>query len=368
MRKICFLRMNLAVGQPSKNSGFFLCPTALAKCILIKKGFIMKKLILFASFFVLFVSTACGMTTNFNFQTIEGSGKIATESREVAGFERVEVCCGMELFLIQGNTESLKIEADDNLMDDIATSVVGNRLEIKYREMNNVSYQPSKAVKLYLTVKDLRGVSISGGGYFETETISSESFDLALSGGSDAQIGVLTTGNVDVNISGGGKLEANTIDGDQIVMGFSGGSDAQTETLKATSVNVGNSGGGAFEVDVCEVDRLDISLSGSSNAQIMDLTAQKLNLEASGGGVIRMAGVVAEQDISLSGGSSLRAGDLQSEATAFSASGGGDSTVWATETLSAHLMGGSSLDYYGLPEITEQGISGGGDLESLGER
>jgi hypothetical protein len=173
---------------------------------------------------------------------------------------------------------------------------------------------------------------------------------------------------MDVNISGGGKLRASVIEGGQIVMGFSGGSDADIETITATSVNIGNSGGGTLEVDACEVDRFDLNLSGSSDAEIIDLTAQKLNLEASGGGVTHMAGIVVEQEISLSGGSSLRAGDLQSEDIAFSASGGGDSTVWATETLSAHLTGGSSLGYYGNPQIIDQSISGGGDLDSLGER
>jgi len=328
----------------------------------------MKKLLLFTSLLVLFVSTACGMISNFSFQTIEGSGNIVTESRDVAGFERVEVCCGMELYLIQSSAESLEIEADDNLMDELSAAVIGNRLEIKYRQTNNVSFQPSKPVKLYLTVKDLQGVSLSGGGYLEAENLNSESFDLALSGGSDADIRELTTGDIDVNISGGGKLMAGLIEGDQLVMGFSGGSSAQIETLIASSVNVGNSGGGVFEADICEVDQLHLNLSGSSDANISTLTANRLKLEASGGGIVRIAGTVVGQDISLSGGSSLKAGDLRSERTDFSASGGGNSTVWATEILSVHLMGGSSLSYYGQPEIPEQSISGGGDLDALGAR
>ena len=238
---------------------------------------------------------------------------------------------------------SLEIVADSNLMEDILTPIEGNRLEIRYRQMNNISYQPSKPVQLYLTVKDVRGVSISGGGYFEAETITNEGFDLALSGGSDAQISELSTGDMDVNISGGGKLKAGSIEGDQIVMGFSGGSDAQIETLKAHNINIGNSGGGTFEVDDCEADQLDLNLSGSSGAQIKTFTGEILNLKASGGGVIRIAGKVTEQEVSLSGGSSFKAGDLQSEHTAFSASGGGDSVVWTTNSLSVNLNGRQQL-------------------------
>jgi hypothetical protein len=116
------------------------------------------------------------------------------------------------------------------------------------------------------------------------------------------------------------------------------------------------------------VDQLHLYLSGSSNANIATLAADSLNLEASGGGLVRITGTVLEQDVSLNGGSRFKADNLRSEQAKFSASGGGDSTVWVTETLSVHLMGGSSLDYYGQPEIIDESISGGGELDALGAR
>ena len=328
----------------------------------------MKKLLLFISVFVVFVSTACGITSNLQFEVIEGSGNIVTEVRNVSGFEQVEVCCGMELYLVQGDRETLEIKADDNFMDEIITSVVGNRLEIKYQQTNNVSYRPSNPVQLYLTMEDVRGVALSGGGYLEFDRVNSESFDLSLSGGSDAWIGELTTGNIDLSVSGGGKLNAGSIAGDQVVMRFSGGSAAQLETLTAASVDVGNSGGGTFAADACEVDQLDLDFSGSSDAEILALKAETLRLNVSGGGIIEISGEVAEQDVSLAGGSRYQAADLKSERTTFSASGGDDSSVWVMDTLSVGLSGGSSLGYYGNPQIVDQNISGGGDLDSLGER
>ena len=151
----------------------------------------MKKPLVFISIFVLLVTAACGFTGSFGFQTIHGSGNIVTESRQVSGFDSVEVCCGMELYLTQGGSESLEIEADDNFMDEIITIVQGDRLEIKYSQMNNVSYQPTKPVLLYLSMEDIHGVAISGGGYFEVDSIDSQSLDLSLSGGSDAWIAEL---------------------------------------------------------------------------------------------------------------------------------------------------------------------------------
>lgn len=332
------------------------------------KGKIMKRITFIFSLFVLFVSVACGLTTNIGFQTIQGSGKIVSESRDVSGFTDVEVCCGMELYLTQGDVESLEIEADDNFMEEIITTVVGNRLEVKYERMNNVNYNPSQPVKIYLTMVDVLGVSLSGGGYLEADTLESEGFDLSLSGGSDAWIADLVTGNMDVSVSGGGELNAQSIQGDQTRMDFSGGSDAQIENLTTTSTDISNSGGGNIDIDSCETEKLKLTLSGGSDGVINSLDAETLEISSSGGGTVEVAGSVTGQTISMSGGSRYLAEDLKSDTTSFSGSGGGRSTAWVLETLLVNLSGGSVLEYYGSPSITNSSSSSSSELVPLGER
>lgn len=111
--------------------------------------------------------TACSLSSGFGFQTIRGSGKVIDEAREVSGFYQVEVCCGMELYLTQGKSESLRIQTDDNLLEKIETRIVNGKLEITYREDTNVIYRPSQPVRLYLSAVELQAVSVSGGGLFE---------------------------------------------------------------------------------------------------------------------------------------------------------------------------------------------------------
>jgi hypothetical protein len=288
----------------------------------------MKNIIIFFSIVILITTAACGMTSNIGYQTVRGSGNITTENRQVSGFERVKVCCGMELFLTQGETESLEIEADDNLIDEIITRVVDGTLDVKYQRDNNVSYRPTQAVRIYLSAVEMQAVSISGGGYLECSAINSQLFDLDMSGGSDAMIAGLTSDDIKINISGGGEMIAGPMNGDHAMMNFSGGSDAE----------------------------------------ILALAVEELSVDASGGGTIKVSGSVTEQDISLSGGSTFKAGDLKSLHTSFSASGGGDSTIWATETLSVQLMGDSDLAYYGQPQIFNPSFSGDSELDPLGER
>ena len=259
---------------------------------------------------------------------MRGSGKIITQTREVSKFERVDVCCGMELYLTQGSHESLEIKADDNLLDEIRTDVVNGTLEIRYRTSSNVNYWPTEPVRLYLSAVVVRQVSISGGGEFEVDTLKTDRFDLDLSGGSDANIGNLSADQITINVSGGGDITA-----DQLV-----------------------------------ADRLDVDLSGGSDAEIRDLTADIFTLNNSGGGTASVGGSVNDQKIDLSGGSNFQGDDLESQSTTISCSGGGNSKIWVTETLEVDLSGGSDLHYYGSPAVIDQNLSGDSKLESLGER
>ena len=287
----------------------------------------MKRKSLIISSAALFLVTACNLLSGLSFRTVTGSGHIVTENRDVTGFDRVTVCCGMQLYLSQGKDESLEIEADDNFMDQIETTVSDGILRIQYRETNNFIYRPSQPVHLKLTAPAVHSISLSGGGGFTAGTLDSQQFKLDLSGGSEGWVDSLQAEDVEISISGGGEFTAGRIDTSRIIFEFSGG----------------------------------------SNADVDDLTAVHLYLDNSGGGKAVMSGSIKDGDINLSGGSSFDAGDLESQEMDFSSSGGGDSTIWVTHTLQVDLSGGSSLRYYGQPEDFQQNLSGGSVVKAMGE-
>ena len=65
---------------------------------------------------LLFIS-ACGLGT------IQGSGDVITESREVSGFDSVSHTGIGQVIIVQGDEESLNIKADDKLMEYKTTEV-----------------------------------------------------------------------------------------------------------------------------------------------------------------------------------------------------------------------------------------------------
>ena len=276
---------------------------------------------------VILVSSACVVSTGLG-KTVRGSGQITSETRPVSGFDQIDICCGMQLMLTQGETESLEVVADDNLLPEIVTEVRAGTLVIHYRDSNgSTQYLPSQPVRV--------------------------------------QVGALQINKLVV--SGGGGLEAGPLQADRLAMDLSGGSRARMDTITADNLNVVVSGGGNLSLQDAQLTALDLDLSGGSAASVDMLQAERLKLDSSGGGEISIAGSAPRQDVSLSGGSSYQAGDLESDSVTIQMSGGGEVSLWVKEMLEADLSGGAHVDYYGRPRITEQ-LSGGSKLVSLGER
>lgn len=267
--------------------------------------------------------TACSV------QVVRGSGNILTEEREVSGFERVSVCCGMTLALSQGQSESMEIQADDNLLPEITTTVEGGELVVQYVDsFLESSYRPSQPVQVIVTARTIHGIGISGGGGVRARDLETNQISVELSGGSRGDFEALvTSGSATFSVAGGGRLQIEEVTADSITLDLGGGSDAM----------------------------------------ILSLTAQGLNLEVSGGGNALIAGQVNEQNINLSGSSDYDARDLRSQSATIEMSGGGEATLWVHNSLEANLSGGSLVQYFGNPEITED-LSGGSSLEPMGDR
>ena len=194
---------------------------------------------------------------------VHGSGKVVAETRQVRRFSRVDVCCGMELYLEQSNRESLEIEAEDNILAEIESIVQGDILVIKFRgSYPDVVYSPKRSIQIYLTVNEIEGIEISGGGELFAEDISTNSLVIDLSGGSDAEIDFLKADYFDLNVSGGGDIELVGEVTKQFV-DASGGSSYQAKELHSEEATLNISGGGSAMVWVDEIFNVDAS-GGSS--------------------------------------------------------------------------------------------------------
>ncbi|MEJ8757568.1 head GIN domain-containing protein [Pontibacter sp. H259] len=191
-------------------------------------------------------------------QQKNGNGNLQAQTRKVSDFRGVNVSGGFSVEIKQGNNEELRIEAEENLLDNIKTVVRNGVLHI-YSEG---SINTSKGMKAYVTVKELNKVSISGGvKVVGLSTFKTSEFDLDMSGGSNVKLAI-DAKTIDVDMSGASKITL-TGKANDVTLDMSGASNVDARELAAKNVKVGASGASHVKVNASET--LSINASGASH-------------------------------------------------------------------------------------------------------
>ena len=210
---------------------------------------------------VTLVLLACSITIPQGLgQTVRGSGNVVEESRNVSGVTGVELATLGNLTIEVGDSESLRIEAEDNLMEHIETEVRGGKLRIGTQ--GNVRLNATRPVNYYLTVTGLDTIEISSSGDIQAPDLEAERFSITISSSGDLEIGLLNAGSLDVNISSSGNLD------------IAGG---QVQTL---NVNISSSGN--YNAPDLESADAEVRLTSSGSATIWARDSLKANLSSSG--------------------------------------------------------------------------------------
>jgi hypothetical protein len=89
---------------------------------------------------------------------IEGSGNVITKDISVKSFDELDASGVFNLQLSQGDKETLRIEADDNLMDLFIVENQGSTLTIKMKKNSN--FNSKKQLKVYVTFKTLKSMNL----------------------------------------------------------------------------------------------------------------------------------------------------------------------------------------------------------------
>ncbi|UCH61193.1 MAG: DUF2807 domain-containing protein [Anaerolineales bacterium] len=218
---------------------------------------------------VLVVSTlACQVAYNvdsnpitISSRTVRGSGTLVTEERSVSSFNSLELSSVGRLVIELGDQESLRVEAEENLLEYIETEVRGRTLQIGSRR--GVSLIPTESINFYLTVVSLDSIMISGLGDVLAPDLQAETFSIDISGGGNLNLDSLDADRLRVGISGLGSLD---IDGGQVRdqdIEISGAGDYNAGQLESRTAEVDISGLGSATLRVS--DHLEANISGSGS-------------------------------------------------------------------------------------------------------
>lgn len=191
---------------------------------------------------------------------IQGSGVSHTETRAVAGFQRIALGVMADVELRQGATEGLTITGDDNIVARVETVVDNGTLRIRWKDRDTqASYTQ---LRLAISARTVDELTIGGAGRVHAERLQAPAFKATLGGSGEVAIDALEAKTVALTLAGSGRVKvaghADTLDAT-----LAGGGEVAAAKLAARSARLALQGSGRAVVRAS--DQLDVTLAGSGD-------------------------------------------------------------------------------------------------------
>ncbi len=195
------------------------------------------------------------------------SSNIETQERKVSGFHALASSGSFDVVLSQGNTESVRVKADADIINEVITEVKNGTLMIHSKNNHNWgmgNMWNNKTVTVYVVAKDLNSIGVSGSGDLKIENqFNTSSLALRLSGSGDFT-GKVNVKTLEAAISGSGYFKiAGKADESNVAISGSGNFDGNDLMTRSTAIRISGSG----DASIYASEKLDASVSGSGDVR-----------------------------------------------------------------------------------------------------
>ena len=190
--------------------------------------------------------------------SIQGSGKLQKQTRDVGSFHAVALNVPGNVELRIGNTDSITIEADDNILPLIDTAVENGTLRIRPAKRNANFRQSS--LTIVIQARQVERVSVGGSGNITATGLRAENLRFDVGGSGSIHARDLDSRQVSIAIGGSGSFKASGKT-EQLTASIGGSGNIEAGRLAAREVQV--SIGGSGEATVWAKQDLAISIGGS---------------------------------------------------------------------------------------------------------
>ncbi len=214
-------------------------------------------------------------------QDVKGNGKVMKEDRDTDAFSAIEIDGVFHVYLTQGNTESVRLEADENLLDLIETINEGDKLIVRVKD--GVEFKKAKKTDVYITLRNINDLDIGGVVQLESTTpITAKQLTLEIGGVCNVEMDVACDYfEVQADMVGSLKLRGS-----------------------AKEAVIENNGVGSLKAFDLQVDKLTLENSGVGSAEVN--AQQEISIDASGIGSVRYKGDPTVKSMSSSGLGSVK--------------------------------------------------------------
>lgn len=206
--------------------------------------------------------------------------QVVREDRKVSSYDGVKVSTGIEVYIRQGSSQSVTVEADEDDIEDLMTEVKGGILNIYFENKSSFWNWDQRSGKVFVTVTEIKLITSSSGSDVIGETVLvSDYLEVESSSGSDLKLHVKVK-TLKAESSSGSDMELSG-EAEFFEASSSSGSDLEAIDLTARKAKLRASSGSDLSANVTE----DIEADASSGSDITySGRPQYVNIDESSGG------------------------------------------------------------------------------------
>ena len=230
-------------------------------------------------FLFLFASTLLSSCNVNMFNSVSGNKNVITQDRTTKEeFTKIQVSTGLDLYITQGDTKKIILEADENLHEFINTEIKDGILKI-YSEKNIWN---AEARKIHVTIPNLELVSaVSGANVYTENTLNVDSINVICTTGAVIKMS-LNANSVQSSATTGSDIELMGNANQHTSSATTGASiDAYKLLSKNTSANVTS----GAEINVYASETIDAVATSGGDIDFKG-NPKKVNKQSSSGGSI----------------------------------------------------------------------------------
>ena len=195
---------------------------------------------------------------------VRGNGVRRTEARAVSGFTGIAMSVPGQLELRLGATDSVSIEADENILPLVETTVSRGTLHIKTQREQDID---PTVLRIVVQARQVELLSLAGAGSISADALKAATLKL--------------------DVGGSGSITLQRADIEELSVSMAGSGNA-TLAGKARDLKVSVAGSGSVSAAALPADEARVSIAGSGLATVSART--RLRASIAGSGSVRYQG------------------------------------------------------------------------------
>lgn len=211
---------------------------------------------------------------------IEGNGVKRVENRILTEFNAIELDGDYEVQIDTGRNFTAVITVDENLADEIITTVSDGKLIVKTND--GMCIKPTHRIIIKLTTQSLQNLGIYGSSSVNCDGLRSQMLSMGIWGSGAIVFNHVECPSTSLDLYGSGKIDCNMIT-ETITTKIAGSGQINVEGIASTASHT-IIGSGRLKSEELITDHCSVEISGSGIAEVN--ADQSLNVVIAGSGIV----------------------------------------------------------------------------------